>query len=100
MVIPATPVTERPSLLDLSPFGVKQRTQHQREKAFEQARQQLDLRCSEIARQFASMGLVTERLDDTALVNPDPLAHSTCSGVPNNAWHYAGYHRAVSTWIR
>ncbi len=39
------------------------------QEQFEQARQQLDLRCQEIARQCAMMGLATRRLEKAALVN-------------------------------
>jgi hypothetical protein len=45
------------------------RGKRQRSREFEQARQQLDLRCHEIARQFINMGLSVSRLDNSALIN-------------------------------
>jgi hypothetical protein len=57
IIVPATGIHRKASL--------SRRQQEQ----FEQARQQLDLRCQEIARQCAMMGLTTHRLEKAALVN-------------------------------
>ncbi len=57
------------SAQSLTAFWLLGQRRKQMYKEFEQARQQLDLRCSEIARQLMGMGLSTRRLDQAALVN-------------------------------
>jgi hypothetical protein len=62
LVVPATDIQRKASLGSGPGHG-------RRQEPFEQARAQLDLRCQEIARQCAMMGLVTRRLEKADLVN-------------------------------
>ncbi len=57
IIVPATSIHRKASL------------RGRQQEAFEQARAQLDLRCQEIARQCAMMGLAARRLEKAALVN-------------------------------